>query len=274
MYLVEKIHEQIVDSKRGPPQVVLSDSESMLSDYELVITKEPSVKPQVDSPLRPWRTKCFNTGKVGSASQLRKVGDAVIDAPARRTGKGQQFVIPDGEPENIIAPSPVKKRTCMKGSKAAVPAVRIPDPSDDTENGGRFRLQKNPIPPGYVSLQPLGLEEHPGCPYATARVWVTRTGHSACRLGSGWGVAFHVDPPSSLSHAPASVSVTRGYTLDGLYPGSLLRYQLCNPYPCCGCGFTSGCRCPKSYIQQDQPKTIHLVSVVKMGVKWAASRGY
>ncbi|KAG2114667.1 uncharacterized protein F5147DRAFT_769983 [Suillus discolor] len=135
--------------------------------------KEPSVEPQVDSPSGPRRTKCSNAGKGGSASQLRKVGDAVIDAPARRTGKGQQFVIPDGEPENIMAPSPVKKRTHKKGNKAAVPAVRTPDQSDDAgsaptlhvaENGRRFGLQKNPIPPGYIGLQPLGSEEHPGHP--------------------------------------------------------------------------------------------------------------
>src|SRR6267154_362737 len=99
-------------------RVVLSDS-SALSDYNSGITT-PLVKPQVDSPSGPWHTKRPNAGKGGTASQLRKVGEAVIDAPARRTGKGRlgQFVIPDEEPENIMAPSPAKKRTRKKGQKA------------------------------------------------------------------------------------------------------------------------------------------------------------
>ncbi|KAG0700551.1 hypothetical protein DFH29DRAFT_1001054 [Suillus ampliporus] len=69
-----------------------------------------------------------------------------------------------------MAPSPVKKRTHKKGQKAAVPAVQTPDQSDGAgstptlhiaENGERFGFQKNPIPLGYVGLQPLGSEEHP-----------------------------------------------------------------------------------------------------------------
>ncbi|KAG0704058.1 hypothetical protein DFH29DRAFT_997944 [Suillus ampliporus] len=149
-------------------RVVLSDSLA-LSDYDSGIVT-PLVEPQVDSPSGPQRTKRPNTGKGGTASQLRKVGEAVIDAPARRTGKGRQFVIPDGEPENIMAPSPVKKRTCKKGQKAAVPVVQTPDQSDGAgstptlhvaENGERFGFQKNPVPPGYIGLQPLGSEEHP-----------------------------------------------------------------------------------------------------------------
>ncbi|KAG1732349.1 hypothetical protein EDB19DRAFT_1912075 [Suillus lakei] len=94
-----------------------------------------------------------------TASQLRKVGEAVIDDPARCAGKGRQFFIPDGKPENIMALSPVKKRIRKKGQKTAVPAVQIPDQSDGAgsaptlhigENGERFGLQNNPIPPGYV----------------------------------------------------------------------------------------------------------------------------
>ncbi|KAG2096055.1 uncharacterized protein F5147DRAFT_656670 [Suillus discolor] len=152
-------------------RVVLSDSSALnLSDYDLEIAT-PLVEPEVDSPSGPRRcTRRPNAGKGGAASQLRRAGEAVIDEPGRCTGKGQQFVIPDGEPENIMAPSPAKKRTRKKGKKSAVPAVTTPDQSDDAgfapslhvaEPGERFRLQKNPIPPGYVSLQHFGLEEHP-----------------------------------------------------------------------------------------------------------------
>ncbi|KAG1733359.1 uncharacterized protein EDB91DRAFT_1084418 [Suillus paluster] len=139
----------IVAWKKSLQAVVLSDS-SAHSDNDLGIVT-PLVEPQVDSPSGPWCTKGPNAGKGGTASQLRK------------------FVIPDGELENIMAPSPVKKRTCKKGQKTAVPAVQTPDRSDGAgsaptlhvgENGERFGLQKNPIPPGYVGLQPLGWE-HP-----------------------------------------------------------------------------------------------------------------
>ncbi|KAG1892935.1 uncharacterized protein F5891DRAFT_1197040 [Suillus fuscotomentosus] len=154
-------------------RVVLSDSSALnLSDYDSEIAT-PLVKPEVDSPLEPcWHTCHPNAGKGGAASQLRRAGEAVIDEPGRCTGKGRQFVIPDGELEKIMVPSPVKKRTCKKGKKSAVPAVTIPDQSDDAgfapslhvaEPGERFGLQKNPIPPGYVSLQCLWLEEHPEC---------------------------------------------------------------------------------------------------------------
>ncbi|KAG1820109.1 hypothetical protein EV424DRAFT_1347200 [Suillus variegatus] len=152
-------------------QVVLSDSSGpSLSDHDDSEIATPLVEPQVDSPSRPRRTRRPNAGKGGAASQLRRAGEAVIDSPGRRTDKGRQFVIPDGEPENIMAPSPAKKRTRKKGQKAAVPAVTTPDQSDDAgsapsmqvaEPGERFGLQKNPIPPGYVGLQPLGSEAHP-----------------------------------------------------------------------------------------------------------------
>jgi hypothetical protein len=96
-------------------RVVLSDSSgpSLSDDSE---TATPLVEPQVSSP--PRRTRRPNAGKGGAASQLRRAGEAVIDVPGRRTDKGRQFVIPDGEPENIMAPSPAKKRTRKKGQKA------------------------------------------------------------------------------------------------------------------------------------------------------------
>ncbi|KAG1871541.1 hypothetical protein F4604DRAFT_1681630 [Suillus subluteus] len=150
-------------------RVVLSDSSGpSLSDYDDLEIATPLVEPQVGSP--PRRTRRPNAGKGGAASQLRRAGEAVIDVPGRRTDKGRQFVIPDGEPENIMVPSPVKKRIRKKGQKAAVPAVTTPDQSDDAgsapsmrvaEPGERFGLQKNPIPLGYVGLKPLGSEGHP-----------------------------------------------------------------------------------------------------------------
>ncbi|KAG1734245.1 uncharacterized protein EDB91DRAFT_1084148 [Suillus paluster] len=143
----------IVAWKKSLQAVVLSDSSAHSDNDSGIVT--PLVEPQVDSPLGPRHTKCPNAGKGGKASQLRKVGEAVIDAPARRAGKGQQFVIPDGEPENIMAPSSGKKRTHKKGQKnSSAPTLHI------GENGEMFGLQKNPIPPGYISLQPLG-SEHP-----------------------------------------------------------------------------------------------------------------
>ncbi|KAG1720573.1 uncharacterized protein EDB91DRAFT_1256912 [Suillus paluster] len=155
--------------KKSLRQVVLFDSSAHSDNNSGIMTPLRLVKPQVDSPSGPRRTKRPNAGKGGMASQLRKVGEAVIDDPARRAGKGRQFAIPDGEPKNIMVPSPVKKRTCRKGQKTAVPAVQTPDRLDGAGsaptlhvgvNGERFGLQNNPIPPGYVGLQPLGLE-HP-----------------------------------------------------------------------------------------------------------------
>ncbi|KAG1868507.1 hypothetical protein F4604DRAFT_1682418 [Suillus subluteus] len=52
------------------------------------ITQIPLVEPWVVSPSEPWHTKHPNPGQGGMASQLRKAGEAVIDAPARHTGKG------------------------------------------------------------------------------------------------------------------------------------------------------------------------------------------
>jgi hypothetical protein len=98
-------------------RVVLSDSSALnLSDYDSEIVTS-LVESQVDSPSGPrWRTRRPNAGKGGAASKLRRAGEAVIDEPGRC--KGRQFVIPDGEPENIMAPSPVKKRTRKKGQKS------------------------------------------------------------------------------------------------------------------------------------------------------------
>ncbi|KAG2157901.1 uncharacterized protein EDB93DRAFT_1100715 [Suillus bovinus] len=151
---------------------VLSDSSMLsLSDYDSGITTPLVEQPQVDSPLGPQHTRCPNAGKGGAASQLRRVGEAVINVPERRTCKGQQFVIPDGELENIMAPSPAKRELTRKVKKAvSCTSIMTPDQSDDAssapslhivEPGERFRLQKNPIPLGYIGLQPLGLEEHP-----------------------------------------------------------------------------------------------------------------
>ncbi|KAG1737757.1 hypothetical protein EDB19DRAFT_1985053 [Suillus lakei] len=157
--------------KKSLRQVVLSDSSAHSDNNSGIVTPLRLVEPQVNSPSGPWCTKCPNARKGGTVSQLRKVGEAVIDDPARHAGKGRQFVIPDGEPENIMAPSPVKKRTRKKGQKTAVPAVQTPDRLDGAgsalnlhigETGERFGLQNNPIPLGYVSLQPLG-SDHPVC---------------------------------------------------------------------------------------------------------------
>ncbi|KAG0695546.1 hypothetical protein DFH29DRAFT_879970 [Suillus ampliporus] len=137
----------------------------MACDYDSGIAT-PLVEPQVDSPSGPRHTKCPNAGKGWTCLSVKE---------ARCTGKGRQFVIPDGELENIMAPSPAKKRTHKKGQKAvkfynAVPAVQTPYQSDGAgpaptlhvaENGEWFRVPEELRSSGLHPLQPLGSEEHP-----------------------------------------------------------------------------------------------------------------
>ncbi|KAG0702761.1 hypothetical protein DFH29DRAFT_999145 [Suillus ampliporus] len=62
-----------------------------------------------------------------------------------------------------------QKENLQEGSKSM---VQTPDQSDGAgstptlhiaENSERFGFQKNPVPLGYIGLQPLGSEEHPVC---------------------------------------------------------------------------------------------------------------
>ncbi|KAG2103741.1 uncharacterized protein F5147DRAFT_654648 [Suillus discolor] len=142
-----------------------------------------------DVQAPPCHTQRAGTG--GVLSQLRKVGNT-IETPARVPNmKARNVVVPPDEPENAMAPTKKKGRakaprenTIVETSNPAITGL----PALHVVNNGRFRLQDQPIPLGYVSSKPL-LQSHQTLPEPDSMTPVVQAGINARTRGVARGVS-------------------------------------------------------------------------------------
>ncbi|KAG0695194.1 hypothetical protein DFH29DRAFT_1005677 [Suillus ampliporus] len=147
--------------------------------------KRQVLKSDEDVQPPPRHTQRAGAGAGGVLSQLRKVPNA----------KAQNVVVPPEEPENAMAPSPAKKKGTRR-TKAPRQNTVMGTPTPVTTglpvlhimDNGRFGLQDQPIPLGYVGSKPL-LQSHQALPEPDSMTPVVQSDISACTRGAGHGAS-------------------------------------------------------------------------------------
>ncbi|KAG2065163.1 hypothetical protein BDR04DRAFT_1161784, partial [Suillus decipiens] len=172
----------------------------------------------------PRRTQRAGAGAGGALSQLRKIGNAIKTLPKVPNAKARHVVVPPGEPENAMAPAKknlkgtrrakAPQQNTMKGTPTPVatglPALHI-------TGNGRFRLQNQPVPLGYVGSKPL-LQSHQPLPEPNFMTPVVQSDVSACTRGIGRGARGAAHGAARVSVQGAARGVAHGISHSNLQP--------------------------------------------------------
>ncbi|KAG1762051.1 hypothetical protein EV702DRAFT_1206794 [Suillus placidus] len=134
----------------------------------------------------PRRTQRPGASAGGVLSQLRKVGSAIETLPKVPVAKARNVVVPPDEPENAMAPAKKKgtrrEKVPWQNTVMGIPTpVATGLPALHMMDNGRFRLQDQPIPSGYVGSKPL--------PEPDLMTPVVQSSAGACTRGAGRGAS-------------------------------------------------------------------------------------